>query len=173
MNLTLYCDASGKERDPILVVGGFVASVDSWLQFDDTWNVSLADFGIQYFHMKEFAHSTGQFKGWNSRNLGGPVVSVNEPVLGNPVNNPWPADGAPHVGGSEARGARRYREAKETKRRGGGRQEVGALHSTEEAGEPTRGTPWREGGAGTRERSRERWRSSARTLASAAFRIKI
>lgn len=28
-----------------------------------------------------------------------------------------------------------------------GRQEVGAPRSTDEAGEPTRGTPWREGGA--------------------------
>ena len=33
---------------------------------------------------------------------------------------------------------------------------VGALHCTEEAGEPPRGTPWRESGAGTRKRWRER-----------------
>ena len=37
-----------------------------------------------------------------------------------------------------------------------GRREVGAPHSTGEAGEPTRGTRWREGGAGLRNRRRER-----------------
>ena len=38
----------------------------------------------------------------SSRNLGGPVASVEEPVLGIPVNNPWPAAVAPCVCGSEA-----------------------------------------------------------------------
>ena len=38
-----------------------------------------------------------------------------------------------------------------------GRQGVGAPHSTDEAGEPARGTPWREGGAGSWNRWRERW----------------
>jgi hypothetical protein len=33
----------------------------------------------------------------------------------------------------------------------------GASHSTAEAGEPTQGTLWREGDAGTRNRRRERW----------------
>ena len=57
------------------------------------------------------------------RNLGGPVVSVDEPGLGNPVNNPWPTGVAPCARGSKTRGGRRYREAKETKRRGrGGRK---------------------------------------------------
>jgi hypothetical protein len=32
----------------------------------------------------------GTFIVGSYRNLGGPVVSVDEPVLGNPVNNPWP-----------------------------------------------------------------------------------
>ncbi len=39
-----------------------------------------------------------------------------------------------------------------------GRQEVGAPHRTCEAGEPTRGTPWRERGAGLRNHWRERCR---------------
>jgi len=49
-----------------------------------------------------------------------------------------------------------YRAARETGVARDGRGEVGAPHSTCEAGEPTRGTPWREGGAGTRNRWRER-----------------
>jgi hypothetical protein len=38
-----------------------------------------------------------------------------------------------------------------------GRPAVGALRRTEEAGEPTQGTPQRKGGAGMRNRSEERW----------------
>jgi hypothetical protein len=53
-----------------------------------------------------------------SRNLGGPVASVDESGVGNPVNNPWPTGVAPCARGSKTRGERRYREAKETKRRG-------------------------------------------------------
>jgi hypothetical protein len=44
-------------------------------------------------------------------------------------------------------------EGKGERRRG-----VGAPHCTGEAGEPTQGTPWREGGAGTRNRTEERWK---------------
>lgn len=39
-----------------------------------------------------------------------------------------------------------------------GRRGVGAPHSTDEAGEPARGTPWREGGTGRENRWRERCR---------------
>ena len=47
------------------------------------------------------------------------------------------------------------------------------LHSTREAGEPTRGTPWREGSTRTRNRSRERWRrhSSSTTVSTKLERI--
>lgn len=42
-------------------------------------------------------------------------------------------------------------------RLGDGQGGVGALHSTDEGGEPIQGTRWREGGAGTHNRGRERW----------------
>ena len=100
----------------------------------------------------------GTFIVGSSRNLGAPVASVDKPVLGSPVNNPRPAAAASCVCGNEAQGARRYRESEGNEATREGRQEVGVLYSTDEAGEPTRGTPWREGGTGTRERSRERWR---------------
>ena len=60
------------------------------------------------------------------------------------------------------KGAKKRARGGNPKRRqrsaGDGRQEIGALHSTCEAGEPTRGTLWREGGAGLRTRWRERCR---------------
>jgi len=80
------------------------------------------------------------------------------PVLGNPVNNPWPAAIAPCVCGNEAQGAAAVPRSEGNEATREGQQEVGVLHNTYEVGEPTRGTPWREGSTGTRARSRERWR---------------
>lgn len=63
--LTLYCDASGKEDSTIMSVGGFVGEVDAWNHFNIEWNAVLAEFGLKYFRMSEFAHSVGQFAhGW-------------------------------------------------------------------------------------------------------------
>jgi hypothetical protein len=55
-----------------------------------------------------------------SRNLGGPVASADESGVGNPVNNPWPVGAAPCALGAKPKAQRRYRGAKETKRRGRG-----------------------------------------------------
>ena len=65
----------------------------------------------------------GTFIVGSSRNLGDPVASANESGVGSPVNNPWLAAVASCGCENEAQGARRYREAKETKQRGrGGRK---------------------------------------------------
>jgi hypothetical protein len=65
------------------------------------------------------------------------------PVWGSPVNNPWPAAVASCGCRNETQGAMAVpsNEGNEVTREG--RQEVGVLYSTKEAGEPTRGTPWR------------------------------
>ena len=75
----------------------------------------------------------------------------------------------PQAGGQQARGPTganrqralgRYRRVKEDEARREGRQGVGALHSTEEVGEPNpKGTRWREGGASLRSFCEERWRA--------------
>src|SRR6516162_7658652 len=65
----------------------------------------------------------GTFTVGSSRNLGGPVVSVNESGLGMPVNNSRPAAVASCSCGNETQDAGRYRAAKATKQRGrGGRK---------------------------------------------------
>ncbi len=65
--LTLYCDASGKETDPVLVVAGAISTVERWLNFGSEWTQALHDNGLDYFRMSEFAHSSGQFKdGWKN-----------------------------------------------------------------------------------------------------------
>ena len=100
----------------------------------------------------------GTFTVGFSRNLGDPVVSANESGVGSPVNNPRSAAVASCDCGNEAQGAAAVPRSEGNEATREGWQEVGVLYSTNEAGEPTRGTPWREGGTGTRERSGERWR---------------
>jgi hypothetical protein len=65
MAVTGYFDASGSPDDgSVLVVSGFVSSARRWARFDSEWSKILQDSGIRVFHMKEFAHSTGEFKNW-------------------------------------------------------------------------------------------------------------
>lgn len=66
--LTLYGDASGKEKDSILAVGGVVGRIDEWLAFEPEWNAVLNEFEVPYFHMREFAHSVEAYKtGWKEK----------------------------------------------------------------------------------------------------------
>jgi len=90
------------------------------------------------------------------RNLGGLVVSVRESREGHPVEQPRSEGGALAVPGSEGRAHARYRQAKETKR--GGRDGQESEHSVVpvKRGNSLQGTPWREGGAGSWNRGRER-----------------
>src|SRR5690349_7743707 len=74
-------------------------------------------------------------------------------VWGSPINNPWLAVVAPCGCGNEAQGAAAVPSSEGNEVTREGRQEFGVLRSTEKAGEPTRGTPWREGSTGTRARS--------------------
>jgi hypothetical protein len=56
-------DASWTD-DSILVVTGFLSSVKLLADFEKRWAKLLADAGVPYFRMAEFAHSTGVFKDW-------------------------------------------------------------------------------------------------------------
>ncbi len=59
-------DASGDESSQlVIVVAGFVSSAQCWEDFSEKWLERLASDGISYMHMREFAHSRGQFaNGW-------------------------------------------------------------------------------------------------------------
>ena len=68
--LALYGDASGKEEDPIIAVGGAIARTDEWLKFEPEWNAVLEEFCVPYFHMREFAHSIEAYKvGWKKNEI--------------------------------------------------------------------------------------------------------
>lgn len=63
-----YFDESGDEADlrvKVVGIGGCVAPAAHWEKFEAAWDKVLKSEGLDYFHMKEFAHSIGQFQsGW-------------------------------------------------------------------------------------------------------------
>ncbi len=71
LRLTAFFDETGHADDPVLNftgMAGFVAPYGKWLNFEDQWRDTLKNAGLsEPFHMKEFAHSTGQFKSWKGR----------------------------------------------------------------------------------------------------------
>lgn len=62
---SVYFDRSRCDEPPVTVVGGYLATVEEWVQFDIDWRLLLAKENLPYFHMKEFAHSQKAFcSGW-------------------------------------------------------------------------------------------------------------
>jgi hypothetical protein len=63
--LTGYFDESGdSEKQPGFGIGGFVCPAQKWLGFNKKWSAVLDKFEVSHFHMKDFAHSNGEFKSW-------------------------------------------------------------------------------------------------------------
>lgn len=64
---TAYFDESGThDQSAALVVSGYIASDQQWIDFDKAWNDALADEGLTHFHMKDFAHSRREFSRWKN-----------------------------------------------------------------------------------------------------------
>jgi hypothetical protein len=62
---TAIFDGSGSPNDTVaLVVAGFVAREEQWIEFERNWKECLNDFNITALHMREFAHSRGEFGSW-------------------------------------------------------------------------------------------------------------
>jgi hypothetical protein len=62
---TAYFDGSGSPDDTVaIVVAGFVAPAEQWIEFKRNWNDCLRDFGVSSLHMRNFAHSRGEFATW-------------------------------------------------------------------------------------------------------------
>ena len=71
LNFTLYADETGHPDDPALEyagMAGFVAPYTAWELFEAGWNDLLRNAGLtEPFHMKDFAHSQGQFTSWKGK----------------------------------------------------------------------------------------------------------
>lgn len=62
VNILGYFDASGHhDGSPALAVAGFVGRPDDWGGFEYQWRMALDGWGLEAFHMREFAHSRGAF----------------------------------------------------------------------------------------------------------------
>src|SRR5207245_1552690 len=65
----VFFDASGAPDDcDAVVVGGFVATAEQWIEFDKNWKAALAHYGVSRLHMKEYAHSIGEYSSWKGDN---------------------------------------------------------------------------------------------------------
>jgi hypothetical protein len=68
VTLASYFDRSEYTQDhSTLVVAGYVSEVESWKSFDSEWKrwLSLPEYNVPYFHMKEFTVCRGVFSsGW-------------------------------------------------------------------------------------------------------------
>jgi hypothetical protein len=63
--MSVYLDESGThDQSPIVVVGGYVASVVQWKHFQAKWSAALKEEEISCFHMNKFESSVGEFEGW-------------------------------------------------------------------------------------------------------------
>src|SRR5690349_11648227 len=71
VNLASYMDETGHSDDPNLEyvgMAGFVAPSGTWEVFNDGWRNLTKNAGLdEPFHMKEFAHSQGQFESWKGK----------------------------------------------------------------------------------------------------------
>jgi hypothetical protein len=90
--LTAYMDEAGHSEDPALhFVGmaGFVAPSERWQDFADKWRTTLDEYGLREpFHMKDYAHSVKQFKGWTKekkKELFGKLLEIIQRTNAKPV----------------------------------------------------------------------------------------
>jgi len=65
---TAYYDESGSPEEHAVAVAGFVATDESWKEFERNWSYTLRQFGISQFHAVDFAHSVGDFAKWKGHN---------------------------------------------------------------------------------------------------------
>lgn len=66
MIYTAYYDASGHQASKIgvLTALGLVAGDSQWKRYEDQWEAMLGDFGVPYFHMKDYTVSRGPYADW-------------------------------------------------------------------------------------------------------------
>jgi hypothetical protein len=61
----VYLDESGSPDDTTaVVVAGFLASLEQWIEFERNWKEAVASFGVTALHMRDFAHSNREFAAW-------------------------------------------------------------------------------------------------------------
>jgi hypothetical protein len=62
--LIAYFDESGSKDTPMLTMAGYLSDERRWRIFERDWQKTLKEYCAGYLHMREFAQSRGEFKGW-------------------------------------------------------------------------------------------------------------
>ncbi len=66
LSLTGYFDASGTHAGSSNVtIAGWLSTSQAWTNFEADWRAALESFGVDMFHMREYAHRLGQFARWS------------------------------------------------------------------------------------------------------------
>jgi len=61
-----FFDESGcYDSARILVVAGWVATLDEWEKFEKQWKLALKRAGVRTFHFTDFDNNRGEFEGWS------------------------------------------------------------------------------------------------------------
>lgn len=80
--LSAFMDETGhskEERQKFVGMAGLIATRADWAGFEREWKKALQSFDIPHFHMKDFAHFRGAFKGWSEsdrRNIYGQLLEI-------------------------------------------------------------------------------------------------
>jgi hypothetical protein len=67
-----YFDASGSPDDlrtAALVVAGFIATAEQWIEFERSWKEVLQEFEVSSLHMRCFAHSREEYASWKGNEV--------------------------------------------------------------------------------------------------------
>ena len=64
--LSVFLDRSADAN--VTVVAGYISKTEQWIDFQSQWLDWLHRFGVGTFHMREFAHSVGEYKAWKGQN---------------------------------------------------------------------------------------------------------
>ena len=63
--LDAYFDDSGTHQgSPAISVAGYMSTPDRWKRFESEWRETLDAYGVEFFHMTDFASGMQQFKDW-------------------------------------------------------------------------------------------------------------
>ncbi len=64
---TFYGDVSGSTNTPVLTAAGFIATPQQWIKLERRWKQIMTEYGVNELHMKDYAHSRGEYQSWNGQ----------------------------------------------------------------------------------------------------------
>lgn len=87
MNFTAYFDESGThDNSQVVAVAGYVAVASCWVEFSAQWQIALDEWGLDHFHMTDFAVKAPPYDKWTElerrQRLTRLIGIINEHVLG-------------------------------------------------------------------------------------------